>query len=318
MMIKKDLNSCSNLRGLTLLEVLLSLAILIVVLLSLISFSQKVKQRNMTALAKTQINALLNAAVQYHTTYAQWPKSLTALMPLLTGNATANPAFCSPWFTAASCAPYTISTNTTYFAIKVTTPSTRYAQDLVTALPNAYIDSDTRTVIAYINAAVQQNNTTPTPLGVLYASDSTYWSGSLTSSMPGYGYCDTASNGPYGIIDVNNAPGYLTPTTSCQVSSTSTTSSVISYKSPNCPNGSAAGMLLLPMGTPFMRNTSLPDNIAFVYLYNYYLPTPGPSTAGKMVNVSNQQLGGLLILSAQDLVCLDPAAMSWAPNATPQ
>ncbi len=313
-MIKRKLNGHSHLRGLTLLEVLLSLGIVVVILICIIGYTQKVKQSNAVTLAKTQMNALLNAAIQYYTTYAQWPSSLNVLTPLLTGNTAKNPNFCSPWFGNTDCVPYTIAANTTYFALKVTTPSARYAQDLTKVLPNAYIDSDTRTVIAYTNAAVQHNYSTATPLGVLYASDSNSWTGSLTSAN--YGYCDTSSNGPYGIIDVNAAPSSFNSTTSCQT----VNSPAIHYKTPECPSGSAVGMLLLPMGTPPPSDTysNNSDYVIFVYLYNYLIYPPSGNGPSALASMTGTNAPAPIILSASDLVCLDPTAMSWAPNATPQ
>lgn len=317
--MKQNLNSRSHLRGLTLLEVLLSLGILIIVLICFVSYTQKAKQSNTTNVAKIQINTLLNAAVQYYTTYAQWPSSLNALMPILTGNAAINPAFCSPWFGSTGCAAYTIAANTTYFALKVTTPGMRYAENLVRVLPNAYIDTDTRTVIAYVNTAKQQGYHVTPPLGVLYASDANYWSGSLTFSNNSY--CNVSSNGPYGLIDVTRAnfPGYSVTTTSCQTTNNQT----FRYKTPTtCPDGSTAAMLLLPMGTP--PSSAFGTSTVFFYLYNYYLnyssSEGGPSAVASVVypSTGTSRAPDPLILSAPDLLCLDPTTISWAPNATPQ
>ncbi len=155
-------------RGLSLLEVLLSLVLLIGLVLILVVYTQKLDQRKTISIAKQEINAILNAAVQYKMAYSQWPSNLNQLLPLLS-TAKISSSFCSPWQSGLGCAIYSVTfpVNNPYFGVQVTTPSVTIAQNLESALPTAYISGTT--IIAYTTAATASIKT-QVPTGFLYAS----------------------------------------------------------------------------------------------------------------------------------------------------
>ena len=298
--------SIKKTRGFTLLELLLSLVIVVILLVCFLSYTQKAQQRNTIALAKAQINVLLTAAIQYNSIYLQWPTTLSALIPLLGTDASKTPSFCSPWHTSSNnCAAYTIANTTNYFALKITTPGPRSAQDLVTALQNAYIDTDNKTVVTYVTAFTKPHR--PRPIGVMYGSNqfSNSNPSSTCSSTPGI-----SNNGPYGLLNImNNSSSAIH---ACDGNMNTN----ISYN-PNafsCPTNSQPTMLLIPAGTtPYSNNTVSAGMLYYDYRY---------------VSNSSTQLGPYLEIHVNsytfnsygnnipflDIVCLEPSTIQLWPN----
>jgi type II secretory pathway pseudopilin PulG len=296
--------SIKKIRAFTLLELLLSLVVLVILLMSFLSYTQKAQQRNTIALAKTQMNVLLTAAIQYNSIYLQWPTTLSALIPLLGTDTSKTPSFCSPWRTSSNnCAAYTIANTTNYFALKVTTPSLRSAQDLVTALQNAYIDTDNKTVVAYVTAFSKPHR--PRPTGVMYGSNQFSGSTCDTSSTPG-----TRSTGPYGLLNI------MDNSSSAVHACANNMKTSISYN-PNafsCPPNSQPTMLLLPVGLiPYAGNAVSSGMLYYDYRY---------------VSNSSASLGPYLELHVNsytyssygydvpflDIMCLEPSNIRLWPN----
>ena len=293
-------NHKKNIMGMTLLEVFLALTVLIIISLSFLEYMQKQKQHSTVILAKTQINGLLNAATQYHTVYLQWPTSLNALIPFLSNTATKNFSFCSPWLTNSGCAAYSIANQTNYFALQVTTPSSRSAQDLVSMLPNAYI-KNTTTVIAYTTTFVgfsQASNSPPVPTGIMYATTASYWHAPGTSS---YGLVDATST--YGTFQSENYSSQKDGEKNFYYSPQSQT----------CPSDSQATMVLFPAGN---SPVSQPGD-GFYYNYNHYwistsTGTAGPCSRAYLDNSLSVTNGNYLM--AMDVICLSGSAIANWPD----
>lgn len=287
-------------RGFTLLEVLLSLCLVVVLLAGLLSYTQRTQQRNLALLAKTQINVLLTAAVQYNSIYLQWPTTLGALTPFLGTNPTQTPSFCSPWKSSDGCATYTIAHNTNYFALKVMTTGFSSAQDLVGALQNAYIDTDGKTVIAYVTAFSKPHR--PRPLGVMYGSNQ-FGGSNCDTSTPG-----TRSSGPYGLLNI--ADNTSIPVHAC----TGNMNSSIGYNPTlfSCPPTSQPTMLLIPAGVP--PNSSISDG--FLYGDYRYVANSSTNMGPYMelhVNTYTYPSFGNNV-PFLDIICLQPSNIQLWPN----
>ncbi len=302
MMNKKLQPPIKRVLGFTLLELLLSLTVLIILLVCFLSYTQKAQQRNTIALAKTQINALLTAAIQYNSVYLQWPTTFSALIPMLGTDPLKTPSFCSPWITSSNnCAAYTIANTTHYFALKVATPTPRNAQDLVSALQNAYIDTDNKTVVAYVTAF--SNKPRPRPTGVMHASDQFIGNGCDTST-PG-----TRSTGPYGLINIaNNTSVSAHACTGNQNKSVSYNSTAFS-----CPQNSQPTMLLIPAGTS--PNNTISKGL---YYYDYrYVQISGTTTLGPYLELHVNSYDYPSFGNSMpflDIICLEPSNIQLWPN----
>lgn len=282
--------------GFTLLEVLLGLCVTAVLAVSFVAYTQEIQKHNNIVLAKTEINALLNAATQYHTIYQQWPTTLPTLIPFLGTNA--KTSLCSPWLSKTGCAAYTVANTQNYFALKVTAPNTKDAQNLVSMLANAYIDTDNITVIAYTTAFAMPQGATPD--GVMFASNQFSGNQCDTSTTPG-----SRSTGPYGLINVADN------TSSSNFACDQNMQSHISYNPQNfhCGPGSQPTMLLIPGG--LIPNNSISAELRY-FDERYNLASYGPYLELHVNTMSFQSYGNNLPFL--DIVCLRPNNITLWPN----
>ena len=292
--------------GFTLLEVLLSLSILSLLMLLGISYMQKEKQKESLGLVSQQMNALLNAAIQYHMAYFIWPPTLDALTPLLPDQNSTTSPFYSPWRDNNGPIPYTLANNTNYFAVQVATPSNNIAQQLVTTLANSYRINNSATVVAY--------TTTFTGLKLQPPSGVLYGTGNFNTQLVSNNDClnfynaNYSTSGPFGLLDAtSNNP---TVKISCQIDS-----AAVVYYVPNdpknapCPSGSQAYLLNLPSGLVggTNRGMSMPIGFSNVFAHAWH--------DDDYINSNHTAMGPCMTtnapyrsmsLSFSDIVCLSP------------
>lgn len=326
-------------KGFTLLEVLLVICILAVLTASLVNYLEKQEQKNTVTMAANQINTILTAATQYQTTYIVWPNSLSALLPFNSGI-----TLSSPWHNNTGTVPYVLATTPTshYFAIQVAVPSTTIAQNLITALPNAYfsVTGNQVVVTAYTTAFIQPNYPPPHPTGVLYGSTASAITPnpSPISSFHRIAYAlfpqtvNTKTYGPFGIINVNQIArnnsgkkpkdqgGESTTFTQDYTPISNYADAPIGSKftfgteMPACSNGSIATSIMLPV---ILRQTkssiwSWATTAGFASVYTHFISLGSNTFAGCIntgfpyINGTSSQTGQMdaSIGFTSDMVCL--------------
>lgn len=273
-------------KGVTLLEILLSLVVLSILAASFLPMMQKMQLKRSLSIAALQINTITNAAIQYYNIYQTWPRDLNVLVPLLGYNGSTASPFCSVWKNKqGSCVPYTLTSGSSgrYFSLSVAVPNQTVAMQLIKSLPSAYWDSTTMAVVTYTTTF--RGFKPPPPTGVLLSATSAQLHGNCTSSDavgPPTSYyqgspspfknCVSAASSkplPYGLIDVVRQP-------------TNTITAGNNYGSTNgfhassylltdfaCPAGSWPTMLLLPVGVLEAVPTSSGAPAVFPDVFNY-------------------------------------------------
>ncbi len=251
-------------QGFTLFETLLAIGILAVLTAALVNYLQKEEQKNTISLASTQVNMILNAAIQYQTTYVTWPSSLSVLIPFNKGI-----SLSSPWRNSTGTNNYVLTSTPTshYFSIQVAVPSSTVAQQLISAIPNGYfsVNGNQVLVTAYTTAFIRPDYP-PHPTGTLYGSTGASLLPNPSPSFSRISYLSFPSlgsntYGPFGLIDVvkiasSNSGKTIVSTTLFGQTYQPTpdypdapvgTELTPGTESPLCPNGSTATPIFLPV-----------------------------------------------------------------------